>query len=112
MGHMGHMGGMGHMGHRGPMGAMGSTTPSAPAAANHVTIAGFAFSPSTVTVGKGTTVTWTNNDQAPHTVTGSGGLNSPTLGRGATYSFTFKSTGTFSYICTIHPSMHGTVVVK
>ncbi|MFI9723113.1 cupredoxin family copper-binding protein [Streptomyces sp. NPDC052396] len=87
------------------------TTPSAPAAANRVTIAGFAFSPSTLTVSKGTTVTWTNNDSAPHTVTGSG-LNSPTLSRGATYSFKFNSTGTFSYICTIHPSMHGTVVVK
>ncbi|WP_344021209.1 cupredoxin family copper-binding protein [Streptomyces luteireticuli] len=90
---------------------MGPTTPSAPAAANQVNIAGFAFSPSTLTVSKGTTVTWTNKDQAPHTVTG-GGLNSPTLGNGATYSFTFKSTGTFNYICTIHPNMHGTVVVK
>ncbi|MGW1200929.1 cupredoxin domain-containing protein [Streptomyces sp. NPDC002536] len=88
-------------------------TANAPAAtANHVTIAGFAYSPSTLTVTKGTTVTWTNNDSAPHTVTGSGGLNSPTLSRGGTYSFKFNSAGTFNYICTIHPYMHGTVVVK
>jgi plastocyanin len=90
------------------------TTPNAPAAANHVTIAGFAYSPSTLTVSRGTTVTWTNNDSAPHTVTsdGSGPLNSSTLGRGASYSFTFTSAGTFSYHCAVHPSMHGTIVVK
>ncbi|WP_241777745.1 cupredoxin family copper-binding protein, partial [Streptomyces sp. CT34] len=92
--------------------AMAPASPGAPAAANHVTIAGFAFSPSTLTVSKGTTVTWTNEDRAPHTVTGSGGLNSPTLGSGGSYTFTFKTAGTFSYYCAIHPSMHGTVVVK
>ncbi|MEV5509495.1 cupredoxin domain-containing protein [Streptomyces orinoci] len=91
--------------------AMAPAAPSAPAAASQVTIAGFAFSPSTLTVTKGTTVTWTNNDSVSHTVTGSG-LNSPTLSPGDSYSFTFNSSGTFSYICTIHPSMHGTVVVN
>ncbi len=93
------------------------TTPSSPgveraaAAGQKVTIANFAFSPSSLTVKRGTTVTWTNTDSAPHTVTG-GPLSSPTLGQGARYSYTFKTTGTFSYICAIHPFMHGSVTVK
>ncbi|WP_236572824.1 cupredoxin domain-containing protein [Streptomyces sp. GS7] len=92
--------------------AMAPAAPGARTAANQVAIAGFAFSPSTLTVSKGTTVTWTNEDRAPHTVTGSGGLNSPTLWGGDSYTFTFKTAGTFSYGCDIHPFMHGTVVVK
>ncbi|MFG2288226.1 cupredoxin family copper-binding protein [Streptomyces sp. NPDC048595] len=93
---------------------MAPMAPGAPAVTIHVTIADFAFSPSTLTVSKGTTVTWTNEDSAPHTVTssGSGSLNSPTLRSGDSYTFTFNSAGTFSYVCMIHPSMHGTVVVK
>ncbi|MFI6768042.1 cupredoxin family copper-binding protein [Streptomyces sp. NPDC050355] len=89
-------------------------TPGAPVDAQHVTISDFAFSPSTLTVSKGTTVMWTNNDSAPHTVTssGSGSLNSPDLESGDSYTFTFNSAGTFSYYCAIHPSMHGTVIVK
>lgn len=77
-----------------------------------VTIAGMAFSPATITVKKGTSVTWTNNDSVSHTVTGNnGGPNSSTLGNGQSYSFTFNTTGTFKYICAIHPSMTGTVIV-
>ncbi|MFE0186784.1 cupredoxin family copper-binding protein [Streptomyces sp. NPDC059008] len=88
--------------------------PIAQAPANHVMIADFAFSPATLTVDKGTTVTWTNEDSAPHTVTsdGSGPLNSPTLDTGGSYTFTFNSAGTYNYYCDIHPSMQGTVIVK
>ncbi|WP_344021205.1 plastocyanin/azurin family copper-binding protein [Streptomyces luteireticuli] len=91
-----------------------TAAPSTPKAATKVTIVNFAYDPSPLTVGKGTTVTWTNNDEAPHTVTsdGSGPLHSPTFGRGGTYSYTFDSVGTFTYYCTVHPNMHGTVVVK
>ncbi|GAA3036986.1 plastocyanin [Streptomyces olivoverticillatus] len=94
--------------------AMAPAAPNVSAAANHVTIAGFAFAPSTLTISRGTTVTWTNDDSAPHTVTSSasGPLHSSTLHRGDTYSYTFNSTGTFGYYCMIHPDMHGTVVVK
>ena len=77
------------------------------------TIQNFQFSPSTLTVKKGTKVTWTNNDGASHTVTadqGSGPASSP-LGQGDTYSYTFNTVGTFNYHCSIHPSMHGSVVV-
>jgi plastocyanin len=87
------------------------SVPKAPAATHRVTIANFAFSPSSLTVSRGTTVTWTNNDSAPHDVRG-GPLHSPTLNHGASYSYTFKSAGRFSYICTFHPSMHGTVTVR
>ncbi|MBO1415080.1 cupredoxin family copper-binding protein [Streptomyces sp. FH025] len=84
------------------------------AATQSVTIANFAFSPGTLTVSKGTTVTWTNNDTDTHTVTSSGGgpLNSSPLAKGASYSYTFTTAGTFAYICSIHPFMHGTVVVQ
>ncbi|GAA3030820.1 hypothetical protein GCM10020000_04530 [Streptomyces olivoverticillatus] len=77
-------------------------------------IANFAYAPSSLTISKGTKVTWTNDDSAPHTVTssGSGPLHSPTLDRGGSYSYTFDSASTFGYYCTVHPYMHGTVVVK
>lgn len=77
---------------------------------HNVSIAGFAFSPSSITVKKGDTIVWMNKDSAPHTVTG-GNLNSPTLSQNKTYSFVFDKTGTFSYHCSIHPSMTGTVTV-
>jgi len=90
------------------------STPSAPAAAEaSVSISNFKFLPAALTVSKGTTVTWTNNDTAPHTVTGNnGGPASQTLTPGQTYRYTFNTTGTFNYHCSIHPMMTATVVVK
>ena len=87
---------------------------SAPVSTNAVAIKGFAFAPGTVTVKVGTTITWTNNDQDPHTVTsmGSGGpLKSPTLQTNDTYKYTFTQAGKFDYLCTIHPFMTASVVV-
>jgi amicyanin len=72
------------------------------------------FMPSTETITTGTTVTWTNEDAAPHTVTVSSGpekFTSPTLQKGDTYSFTFTKAGTYSYYCAVHPSMVAKVVV-
>lgn len=84
----------------------------APAAASrHVTIAGFAFSPASLTVRVGTTVTWTNTDSAAHNVRG-GPLHSPKLNHGASYSYTFTKAGTYHYVCTFHPWMKGAVIVK
>jgi plastocyanin len=71
----------------------------------------FRFSPSSITVGAGDTVAWTNNGNEPHDVTGSG-LASGTLQSGQGYSHTFASSGTFSYICSIHPFMKGSVTVQ
>ena len=100
------------------MPAMASMTPAPPATessiANAVAIKDFAFAPGATTVKVGTTVTWTNQDQDPHTVTstGSGGpLRSPTLQTGQSYRYTFTKAGAFDYLCTIHPFMTATVTV-
>ena len=79
-----------------------------------VKIQSFSFKPSTMTVDAGSTVTWENQDSAPHTVTSDSGgeLASETLSKGQTYSHTFNSPGTYGYHCGIHRSMKGTVVVK
>ena len=77
------------------------------------TIQGYAFNPAAITVTQGSTVTWTNQDTAPHTVTSTAGgpLNSPTMQKGDSWSFTFTKAGTYSYYCAIHPDMKGTVTV-
>ncbi len=90
-----------------------STTQSQAVATNVVSIKDMAFSPSAITVKKGSTVTWTNQDGAPHNVIetdGRAGANSPTLEQGQSYSFTFSETGTFHYHCSIH-GFAGTVEV-
>lgn len=77
-----------------------------------VSISGFAFGPSTLTVAAGTTVTWTNEDGFAHNVTGpDGAFASADLATGDTFSVTFDEAGSFTYLCGIHPSMAGTVVV-
>ncbi|WP_405492286.1 cupredoxin family copper-binding protein [Nocardia sp. NBC_00511] len=92
--------------------AAASATAAAPAAPNAVNIDNFAFGPTTLTVKVGTTVTWTNKDEEPHTVVSTdGAFRSPTLGNNATYTFTFTKAGSFAYVCSIHPFMHATVVV-
>lgn len=87
---------------------------AAPTATSTVTIDNFAFSPAAITVKKGTTVTWTNNDSTTHTVTETDGQNGPqssNLATGKSYSFTYNTVGTFKYHCSIHPSMTGSVTV-
>jgi len=88
-----------------------SGTPVAIGAAAKVTITNFAFSPAILSVRVGTKVTWTNNDIVAHTVTFTDAANSPVLNRGGTFSRTFAAAGTYPYICSIHPFMHGSVVV-
>ena len=77
-----------------------------------VTIDNFAFSPQSLQVKVGTTVTWTNNQGATHTVTSdTGAWDSGNLSQGKSFSFTFTTAGTFAYHCAIHSSMTGTVEV-
>lgn len=77
-----------------------------------VTIADFQFSPGTITVHVGDTVTWANNGPSSHTATASdGSFNTGVLQRGASASHTFTQAGSFSYFCQIHHFMHGTIVV-
>jgi plastocyanin len=106
------MSGMPSMPHA-PAGTTASTTGSAaPVAGNAVSIDNFAFVPATLTVAAGSTVTWTNRDEEPHTVVANdGSFHSPGMGSQATYSHTFQTAGKFDYVCSIHPSMHATVVV-
>ena len=75
-------------------------------------ISDFKFSPATITIHVGDTITWTNNGPAPHTATASNGsFDTGNLNKGQSASHTFTQAGTFAYICSIHPFMHGTVVV-
>jgi plastocyanin len=84
-----------------------------------ITIKNFAFSPDTLTVKKGTIVTWINEDSAPHLVasdphpahTDLPGLQSTPLSKGQGYSFTFDKVGSWGYHCHLHPSMKGTIIV-
>lgn len=86
-----------------------------PAAENAVNIVDFSFNPETLTVKKGTTVTWTNKDEARHDVTpddpSEAFKGSELLGQGETYSFTFDTVGTYSYYCSPHPYMKASVKV-
>jgi plastocyanin len=92
-----------------------SSTAAAPAAKKvSVMIKNYAFSPATLTVNPGDTVTWTNMDSAPHTVTSSAGpekLDSPQLKTGDTWSYTFTKSGTESYYCAVHPDMKAGITI-
>ena len=78
-----------------------------------MTIENFNFTPATVTVAAGTTITWTNNDDVEHTVTASdNSFSSKALETGDTFSYTFAQPGTYSYFCAIHPFMTGRVTVQ
>jgi plastocyanin len=78
---------------------------------NTVNIQNFTFNPATLTVKKGTTVTWTNNDSVAHQLK-SAAFNSTGLTNDQTFSFTFTTAGTFDYACAIHPSMTGKIIVE
>lgn len=98
-----------------PTNTMPNTTTTTPAPSSvTVSISNFSFSPSKLTVKTGTSVTWINNDNVPHTITSDTGnlLNSPTLSPGQSFSFTFVDSGSTKYHCNIHPMMQGTVIVE
>lgn len=86
---------------------------SAIAADQNVTIADFAFSPATVTIDVGDTVTWTNQDAVAHTATATdGSWDTGDIAQSASASIIFSAAGTYTYLCTPHPTMTGTVVVR
>lgn len=81
-------------------------------AADSITIASFKFAPPDLTIAKGTTVTWTNNDKAKHSVVASDkSFASENLVTAATYQYKFDTPGTYPYICGIHTYMKGTITV-
>ncbi len=90
-----------------------TTTPPATATAESVRIVQFAFVAAALDVPVGTTVTWTNEDPAPHTVTADdGSFDSKQLDPGRAFSIKMDTPGTYAYLCEIHPTMVGTVVVR
>ena len=91
----------------------GATT--APTTATAVGINNFNFEPKELTVTVGTTVTWTNHDDVPHTATGEGdapAFDSKALDTDEKFSFTFKTPGSYPYYCKVHPHMTGLIIVK
>jgi LPXTG-motif cell wall-anchored protein len=83
------------------------------AASGSVTIADFSFTPGSLTINQGDTVTWVNNGPTPHSATATGGsFNTGILKAGQSASHTFAQAGTFSYFCQPHPFMKATIVVQ
>src|SRR6266852_4336200 len=87
---------------------------AAPAAeANTIVLKDFHFSPMSLSVPAGATVVWKNLDGEPHTVVSDAGLfRSGGLDQNDSFTFTFDRPGTYRFICSIHPSMMGTIIVK
>jgi plastocyanin len=82
-------------------------------AITEIKIDNFSFGPGTITVPVGTTVTWMNRDDIPHTVVSTDGtFKSKVLDTDEKFSFTFTKAGSFPYFCSIHPKMTGKVVVQ
>jgi plastocyanin len=77
-----------------------------------VHIDNFTFEPKELTVKVGTTVTWTNRDDIPHTVVCAGKFRSKTMDTDGTFSFTFAAAGEYKYFCSLHPHMTGMVKVE
>ncbi|HEY0181398.1 MAG TPA: cupredoxin family copper-binding protein [Rhodopila sp.] len=78
-----------------------------------IKIDNFTFGPAQLMVEKGTAVTWTNDDDIPHSIVFSGvGVRSKALDTEKSFTYQFDKVGTFSYICGLHPQMHGKIVVQ
>jgi len=83
------------------------------AALAEIKIDNFSFTPQTITVSAGTTVTWTNRDDIPHTVVSTDGLfKSKARDTDEKFSYTFSKPGTYSYFCSLHPKMTGKILVQ
>ncbi len=77
-----------------------------------VKIDNFTFEPALLTVKVGTTVTWKNRDDIPHTVVSAGKFRSKAMDTDDSYSFTFTAAGDYPYFCSLHPHMTGTIKVE
>ena len=97
------------------LGAMEAYVPSIADAGDstRIVVKGFMFNPTPLTVKTGSTVTWTNMDEEPHTVVSDTGLfKSGGMDTNESFSFKFDKPGTYHYTCSIHPRMVGTIIVK
>ena len=104
--------GLGIAGLGAPVGSFTASAQQKPETAE-VKIDNFSFGPGTLTVPVGSTVTWTNGDDIPHTVVSTEGVfKSKVLDTDEKFSFTFSKAGSYPYFCSIHPKMTGRVVVQ
>ena len=93
--------------------ALCSGTADAAPTVHKVEIDGFEFRPPVATVKRGDIVEWRNADPVPHTATAKdAGLDSGVIAPGGTFRFTAKRNGRFDYVCTLHPTMKGTLIVE
>ena len=93
--------------------AAGEAVVAAMSSTATVNIENFKFAPATLTIPAGTTVIWKNEDDSPHRIGDKDGtFKSAALDTDDTFSHTFATPGTYSYICTIHPYMRATIIVK
>src|ERR1700720_3848494 len=94
-------------------GAVNAGPQQAPAKNVEIKINNFSFAPGTFTVAAGTTVTWINHDDIPHTAVSTDGVfKSKVMDTDEKFSYTFTKAGTYPYFCSIHPKMTGTIVVQ
>ena|ERR1700759_2403353 len=77
-----------------------------------ITIDNFTFTPAQLKVKVGDTVTWSNHDDIPHAVVSAGKFRSKTLDTDDSFSFTFTAAGDYTYFCSLHPHMTGTIKVE
>ena len=88
-------------------------SPAPGSATIRISVKEFMFAPTSLTVKAGATVTWSNQDQEPHTIVSESGLfRSAALDTNDSFSYKFTTPGTYRYLCTIHPRMMGTIVVE
>jgi plastocyanin len=92
--------------------ALASQMTAARCAETTVTIDNFTFAPAQLTVKVGDTVTWKNHDDIPHTIVSAGKFRSKALDTDDSYSFTFTASGDYTYFCSLHPHMTGTIKVE
>jgi plastocyanin len=93
---------------------LGPGAAPASAASHAIVIKQYAYSPPALTIAQGDTVTWTNRDSVAHDVTVSSGpahFHSPLLAQGRSWSFTFSTAGSYSYLCSVHPDMVAAITV-
>jgi len=95
-----------------PAAGGGSPAATASAAGARVKIDDFAYHPRTLRISRGTKVVFVNRDSTSHTATRRGSFDTGTIRRGGRAAVRFKRRGTFKYVCTIHPFMHGKIVVR
>jgi plastocyanin len=81
-------------------------------ATHTVVIEAVRYDPETLTVKRGDTIVWVNKDPFPHTVTAKGAFDSHDIAAGKSWKYTARKTGEYTYICTLHPNMKGTLKVE